>query len=141
MNGHDFQELVQELRQAIIEGASAVGILGFTEVTLELLAVLESYGIASKVHGVYASPSITVHELVGKVPILAFDALRDARLDVIVVADDANDAYLREVTGGRGKEIGGPAEYIVRFFILTLVNHKTRHDISEVTVVVQVFPE
>src|SRR5947209_8524761 len=52
------------------------------------------------------------------------------------------DDYIVNEAGTRDcGEIVYCAEYIVRFFLLTLVDPKTRHDISEVTVFVQVFPE
>src|SRR5437764_8877595 len=52
------------------------------------------------------------------------------------------DDYVVNKAGTRDRgEIVYSAEYVACLFLLTLVYHKTRHDIAEVTVFVQVFPE
>ncbi len=94
----DFGKLIEDVQHELLSGARSVGILGLTNVTLELLAALTPSGLVSAVAAAYVPDADAVEQtnLPLSVPVRPFTALSDIRLDVLVVAaDDEKEDLLR----------------------------------------------
>jgi len=84
----DIRTLQDDLHQAVLAGATNVGILGLTPVTLRLVESLLATGISTSVTAIYAAGSLDAYSLIGPIPVRPWHDLRSAEHDVIVVAAD-----------------------------------------------------
>lgn len=88
MKQSDFAKLLEDTDTEVIGGASKVGILGLTEVTLQLLGELARCGLTNVVQGVYVPEPVNVDQQRLSVPVYGFSEIINASLDVLVVASD-----------------------------------------------------
>src|SRR5688572_23298209 len=83
MREEDYAQLLEHLEQEVLKGASSIGILGTTRITLQLIRLLASAGLSANVKAIYSS----THESLA-IPVRPFSALQDEKHDVLIVADD-----------------------------------------------------
>lgn len=87
MHADDLARLVEDLESALLDGATAVAILGATPTALRLVEHLTRIGLNSCIQGIYAGNPAAAS-------VQSFDQLRGRRFDVVVVADDADKEVL-----------------------------------------------
>src|SRR6266487_4388645 len=95
MRPDDYAKLLRDLEQELLGNARSIGILGLTQVTLQLLAFLASSGLIRNVDAVYSTGADESTDRLS-VPIRPIQALADAQHDVLVVAaDEEKEELLR----------------------------------------------
>lgn len=91
MHAGDLTKLLEDLEAAILDGATAVAILGATPTALRIIEHLTHTGLDSCLHGIYTSNPVTGAL---RIPVHPFDRLHGHHFDVVVVADDADKETL-----------------------------------------------
>lgn len=88
MRTEDYSKLLHDLQAELLRGATSVGVLGLTPVTLRLLGSLSHSGLSQVDLNIYAAePSDALRSLTAA-PLRPFADLASAHHDVLVVAAD-----------------------------------------------------
>ena len=93
MKSEDFAKLLDDLERELLDGAQSVGILGFSRVTLQVVAALSASSLSRAIEAIYCQHPERGDQQSG-LPIRPFEALADARHDVLVVAGDEDKEEL-----------------------------------------------
>lgn len=94
MKDQDFAKLAEDTEAELLAGASSVGVLGATQVTLRLLERLRASGLVEKWPAVY-TPSLTRPRL-ASFETFPVERLADREFDILVVAADGDKELLLE---------------------------------------------
>lgn len=103
MKPSDFALLLEDVEAQILKGATSIGILGLSGVTLQLVAALAVKGVLSTVRTIYAD-GFPMSAAVESISVRPISEMQEQRHDVVVVAADAEkeallDAALPHVLG------------------------------------------
>lgn len=104
MRPENYAKLLEDVEHELLCGARSMGVLGLTDVTLQLIASLTPSGLVSALEAVYTTGVATGITPRLSVPVRPFAALAETEHDILVVAaddekEDLLDAALPFVKG------------------------------------------
>lgn len=94
MHPNDYAKLIEDVEHELLMGSRSVGILGLTNVTLQILNSLAPVGLTSMIEAIYVPNRANMTHPSLLIPIRLLEELANVQLDTLVVAADAEKELL-----------------------------------------------